>query len=293
VTIRLAALVICTAACVATVHGQHGNVSIYVDVSPRSCSANAAALVLTVDGTRVPVVNAIPAPQPLSTVALFDRSGSVLQMPIENPLKIPFEQTARGLVRAIRKGDNVRLGTIGSKVLFSSTNLTDEGTAIKAAREVSQASQRTLSGEPSPIWDALYESFGVARGSPGLPSVIIFTDGMPTASDRRFDDVQAEALRRHAVVSAVVAGDKVLPPSRVQIHGRTEAMRRLVEETGGDYRELDRRTDTPAFVFNVLLNNLRERCRLDFVPPVVDDVEHRISVTLGGRPVRAPARLRF
>ena len=292
-TVRLAALAICTAGCVAIVHGQHGNVSIYVDVSPRSCSANSADLVLTVDGERVHVANAMPAPQPLSTVALFDRSGSVLQMPVENPLRNPFEQTARGLVRAIRKGDNVRLGTIGRKVLFSSTNLTDEGTAIKAAREVSQQSQRSLMGDPSPIWDALYESFGVAVGSPGLQSVIIFTDAMPTASDRRFDDVQAEARRRRVVISAVVAGDKLLPASRIQIHGRTEAMRRLVEETGGDYRELDRRTDTPAFIFNVLLNNLRDRCRLDFVPPVVDDVDHRISVTLGGRPVRAPSRMRF
>ena len=110
----------------------------------------------------------------------------------------------------------------------------------------------------------------MAAGSPGLQSVIIFTDAMPTASDRRFDDVQAEALRRGVVVSAVVAGDKVLPPSRVQIHGRTEAMRRLVEETGGDYRELEQRTDAPAFIFDFLLNKLRDRCRLDFVPPVVD-----------------------
>ena len=292
-TIRFVAFAICTAACLATVHGQRGTVSIYVDVSPRSCSANAADLVLTVDGERVPVANAMPGPHPLSTVALFDRSGSVLWMPIESPLKNPFEQTVRGLVQAIRKGDNFQLGTIGSKVLFSSTNLTDEATAMKAARELLQQSQRSLMGEPSPIWDALYESFGVADGSPGLRSVIIFTDAMPTASDRRFDDVQAEALRRGVVISALVAGDRLLPSSRIQIHGRTEAMQRLVEETGGDYRELEQRTDRPAFLLGELLNKLRDRCRLDFVPAVGDDVAHQISVTSQGRPVRAPARVRW
>jgi hypothetical protein len=293
VRVRVVALAICTALCLAAVQGQRGTVSIYVDVLPRACSANGAELALTVDGARVPVANAIPGPQPLSVVTLFDRSGSVLALPLANENSLKMDQTVRGLIRAIRTSDNLRLGTIGNKVLFSSTNVTDDATAMRAAREVSQQSQRSLRGDPSPIWDGLYESFGIAAGSLGLQSVIIFTDAMPTASDRRFDDVQAEVVRRGVVISAVVTGDKMLPASRVQIHGRTEAMRRLVEETGGDYREVERRTDNLAFIFNFLLNNLRDRCRLDFAPPVVDGLEHRISVTSQGRPVRAPARLRF
>ena len=75
--------------------------------------------------------------------------------------------------------------------------------------------------------------------------------------------------------------------------GRNDGILRLVDGSGGSYVELNKPKDTPVHFLAAFVDHVRNRHRLDFVPPVRDGALHRISVTMRGRPVRAPARMRF
>jgi hypothetical protein len=116
---------------------------------------------------------------------------------------------------------------------------------------------------------------------------------MASGNDKGFSEIENAAATMGVVVSAVGLSDVALRLSGTVAVGRNDAIRRLAEGTGGNYIELPRQTDTPVYPLAAIVDQMRKRYRLDFVPPVRDGAMHRISVTLRGRPIRAPARMRF
>ena len=235
---------------------------------------------LTVDDQPVPIARVVPGPQPVSAVVLFDVSASVGSVPIAD--------AAKRVANVSRKGDSIRIATFARKILVSQTVLADEAAASRAAREVTQPAG------PSPLWDALHASFTAVAGENGARAVVVFTDGMATGNDKGFSEIEELVAPSGVTVSAVGVGDAALrTASGMRAVGRNDAIRRLVEGAGGNYVELQRRTDSPIYPMVGIVDQIRKRYRLDFTPPVRDGAVHRISVTLRGRPVRAPARVRF
>lgn len=257
-----------------------GLISIYADDPSLFSTSGADDYLLTVDDQAVPIARVVPGPQQVSAIVLLDVSASVGSVPIAD--------VAKRVANAARKGDSIRIATFARKILISQTLLLDESTASKAAREVSQPSG------PSPLWDALHAGFTAVAGENGARAVVIFTDGMATGNDKGFSEIEELFAASGVIVSAVGVGEKALKVgSGMRAVGRNDAIRRLVEGTGGNYAELQRPTDTPTYSLPGIVDQIRKRYRLDFTPPVRDGAVHRISVTLGGRPVRAPARMRF
>jgi len=257
-----------------------GLISIYADDPSFVTTGGADDYRLTVDDMPVPIARVVPGPQPVSAIVLLDVSGSAGGLSIAD--------AARRVANAARKGDSIRIATFARKILISETRLFDDATASKAAREVSQQ------GGPSPLWDALHASLTAVESDSGIRAAAVFTDGMATGNDKGFSEIEEVAAASGVMVSAVGMGDNALrAASTMRAVGRNDAIRRLVEGTGGNYIELQRRTDTPVYPLAGIVDQMRKRYRLDFVPAVRDGAMHRISVTLRGRPVRAPARMRF
>ena len=257
-----------------------GVISIYVDDPSVFSTAGAGDYRLTVDEQPVPVVRVVPGPQPLSGVVLFDTSSSAMPLSIADG--------ARRIARASRKGDSVRVGTFARKILISETLLLDDATASKAAREVSQ------SDGPSPLWDALDASVNALSSSSGVRFIAVYTDGMATGNDKGFSEIEDLTTAGAVIVSVIGVGDNALrTASSMRATGRNEALKRLAANTGGNYVELQKRTDSPVYALPDVVDQMRKRYRLDFVPATPDGKVHRVSVTLGGRPVRAPTRMRF
>jgi hypothetical protein len=242
-------------------------------------SSRPAAYAVEIDGT---VVDATltRGPQALSVIVLYDVSHSMRPGSLD--------PVTRRIAGRVRPGDTVRLGTFADRILIGSTPLADRASATKAAGEVTQT------GGASPLWDALCVSVDALREAEGLRAVVVFSDGLATANDRGIDEAYEIATRSGVIVSVVGVADSALRvSSQMEIIGRNDALRRLARDTGGRYAELRSPGDDPLPLVVSALNDLRDRARLEFAPPVRDGAVHRVSVTVGGRAVPAPVRLQF
>jgi Mg-chelatase subunit ChlD len=144
------------------------------------------------------------------------------------------------------------------------------------------------------LWDAICATVDALREAEGLRGVVVFSDGQATANDRGIDETHEFATRSGVVISVVGVADSALKvSSQMQVIGRNDALRRLARDTGGRYSELRSNRDDPIASVVSALNDLRDRARLEFVPPLRDGAVHQVSVTLRGRPVQAPVRLEF
>ncbi len=265
-------------ACLAGLAGSQSpdTVSIYVDGS--SSGARPDAYQLAVDGVPVPIARVVTGPHPVAAVVLFDASSSAAPVSVSD--------AARRFAERARDGDAVRVGTFAKKILLSQPFGRAEAAA--AVRDVNQRDG------PSPLWDAIYASVDAVAGSTGVRAVLVYTDAMSTGNDHGFSEIEAHVAASGVIVSAVGVGDDALHVnSSMRAVGRNDAVRRLVEGSGGLYREVQRRSESPITWLTGMLDQMRNQYRVDFVPPVRDGAVHRVSITIAGRPLRATTRIRY
>jgi len=245
-----------------------------------SSSADASEYVVAVDDVVVSATRVTRGPQLLSAIVLHDVSTSLRRG--------PFEPAARRIADNVRPGDNVRLSTFADRILISAGPIIDRNSANKAVREVSQE------GGASPLWDAICASVEAIRHADGLRAIVVFSDGQATANDHGFAETLEIVARSGVIVSAVGLSDDALRvPSQMQVVGRNDGLQRLARDSGGGYAQLRAALHEPYSLIISDLNDLRDRTRLEFVPPVQDGAIHRVSVTLRGRPIHGPVSLAF
>jgi Mg-chelatase subunit ChlD len=242
-------------------------------------SSPPTAYAVDVDGTVV-ASTLTPGPQPLSVIVLYDVSDSMRSGSLD--------PATRRIASGVRAGDAIRVGTFADRILIGATPVVDRASATMAAREVTQT------GGASPLWDALCVSVDALRKAEGLRAVVIVSDGLATGNDRGIEEAYELATPSGVIVSVVGVADSALMVSRqMEILGRNDALRRLARDTGGRYSELKKPGGDPVPLVVSALDDLRNRTRLAFVPPVRDGAVHRVGVALHGRPVPAPVRLQF
>jgi hypothetical protein len=274
--------VVLCAAVTATVVGAASQsvIPIPLYVPAPSSSTTELDYVIEIDGAVVPATKLFRAPHPLSAIVLHDVSSSMMAEPLAT--------LTRPLANHVRQGETIRLATFADKILIGTTPIVDRASADRAAREVRQA------GGASPLWDAICESLDALRTAAGLRAVVILSDGRASANDRGFEDTYELAIRSGVVLSVVALAEEAeRAPSEIRVFGRNEGLQRLARGTGGTYVELRTRDTNRGSAVIGALDELRRRARLEFVPPVRDGAIHRVSVTLRGRPVAVPERLRF
>jgi hypothetical protein len=269
--------------CVICLAAQESSVqSIYVDLQADRCAAS-PELVLQIDSTPASISRVTKGPHPVSAVVLFDTSPSMPLVPVEN--------IARRMSLTAQPDDRFVMGSFGPKVMFAKAVFTDQGSASRAVREVTQ--KRTGQGGPSPLWDALYESASMQM-SAGSRAVVVFTDARASGNDKGFAEAYDQLTFAGVAVIAVGVGDDALPRnSNMYAAGRNDALRKLAKDTTGFYTELSTAKSAPPYAFLVdSLRNIRHRCRIDFALPAGDRAVHRLTLTSANVPVPAPLRIR-
>jgi hypothetical protein len=252
-------------------------VAIYIDEPSSSLVARDCTVL--VDGTPVPATAVRRGPQPLSVIALTDASDSVGERPVLN---------AGWLRGAVRPADTLRLGTFGDRLLIGTTAIVDEASAARAEREVAQ------DGGASPLWDAISASVDALRESEGVRAVLVFSDGLPTGNDKSYAEVYDTVVSSGVTVSVVGIADSGLWfVGEVLVVGRNNNLRKLAQDSGGEYTELLMTQNGPSEAMLGFLRRLRGRARLEFVPPVRDGAVHRVSVEVDGRLIGKPVSMRF
>ena len=203
--------------------------------------------------------------QPITVVVMLDTSASMT-----GNLKL-LEQAAEQFLLRLLPKDKGMVGAFNDKIeFFPSTFTSDRDRLIRALRELDF-------GNPTRLYDAIAASMDRLHKVEGRRVVLVFTDGEDTGSNTGMNDVLEQARREEVMIYAIGLRSDYFNGSR-QVRSKPDSgLKRLAEETGGGYFELDR-TSELAPTFTRVAQELHSQYVLGFTPTALDGKVHRLAV---------------
>jgi Ca-activated chloride channel homolog len=235
-------------------------------------------------------------PQPIAVVVLLDRSGSVLTH---------SDVVQRGAIAFINKllpGDRARVGAFGDVIQILPSEFT--GNRFDLLSALQGGLQADRNGAASPVWSAVSRSAATLAQEPTRRVVLVFTDGhdVPAYSQARvkFNDLQRQIAEDDVMVYAIGVPGSVpnrsagqFSTSRV-LRAQTFSppdpdLRKLAEESGGGFIDLDKQKRDLDDVFARIADELHAQYALGFSPVKLDGKEHELEIRVKrpGASVRA------
>jgi hypothetical protein len=212
--------------------------SIYVSVSDAQGTLTGADVSVSLDGIPAEMIGVVAGPHPVSAVVLFDWSSSMQSAfgrPIERmgrgQILTPgfFDDVARRIARILEPPDRVRFASFGKAVTIGPEVRRNDKSAVKALRDVFQ------SDGPSPIWDAIDQSFTALEAWPGPTGVIVVSDGRASGNDKGLSDVVNHAARSGAAVYPLA----VSQGSWLSHASGYRGLKQIADASGGTFADAD------------------------------------------------------
>jgi Ca-activated chloride channel family protein len=205
---------------------------------------------------------------PLNVILALDTSASVSGEPLQH-----LQSAGRTLLDRLEPEDRAALVTFSHEVTLRQALTRD---ADRVGRELARIEPR---GETAVI-DASYAAVMLGDTDVGRDLVIVFSDGVDTASWLSGDRVLDAARRSDVVVYGV----------SVRSAERPDFLRELSRVTGGSLLEVDSTRDLGS-AFVRLLQEFRQRYLLNYVPRgVSSEGWHELRVTVKRRRATVSAR---
>jgi Ca-activated chloride channel family protein len=203
--------------------------------------------------------------QPITVVVMLDTSASMT-----GNLKLLEQAAEQFLLRMLPK-DKGLVGAFNDKIEFFPAAFTsDRDRLIRSLRDLDF-------GNPTRLYDAIAASMDRLHKIDGRRVVLVFTDGDDTGSRADGGSVLEQARREEVMIYAVGLRSDYFNGAR-QVRSKPDSgLKRLAEETGGGYFELDDSSDL-APTFTRVAQELHSQYVLGFTPTVLDGKIHRISV---------------
>jgi Ca-activated chloride channel family protein len=213
--------------------------------------------------------------QPITVIVMLDTSASMT-----GNLTL-LEQAAEQFLMRMLPKDKGMVGAFNDKIeFFPRTFTSDRDTLIRSLRELDF-------GNPTRLYDAIAASMDRLEGVEGRRVVLVFTDGDDTGSRADDGTVLEQARREEVMIYAIGLRSDYFNGSR-QVRSKPDSgLKRLAEETGGGYFELDETSDL-APTFTRVAQELHSQYLLGFTPTLLDGKIHRVHVKArNGMTVRA------
>jgi VWFA-related protein len=205
---------------------------------------------------------------PLNLVLVFDFSDSVMGERLEH-----LREGARRLLGGLKSDDQAGLITFNHLVVRGSALTT-------RLDDVQKALQKTLGPGETSLIDAVYAGMIMGASDAGRPLLIVFSDGLDTASWLTSDVVLDTAKRSDGVVYGVAAGGT---PRMAFLHDLTEL-------TGGTLLDAGS-TENLGTTFERILDEFRQRYLISYTPVGVARAGwHRLDVRVKGHVATVKAR---
>lgn len=203
--------------------------------------------------------------QPITVVVMLDTSASMT-----GNLEL-LEQAAEQFLLRMLPIDKGMVGAFNDKIEFFPATFTDDrDTLIRALRDLDF-------GNPTRLYDAIAASMDRLHKVDGRRVVLVFTDGDDTGSRADSGSVLEQARREEVMIYAIGLRSDYFNGAR-QVRSKPDSgLKRLAEETGGGYFELDNTSDL-APTFTRVAQELHSQYLLGFTPMMLDGKVHRISV---------------
>jgi VWFA-related protein len=205
---------------------------------------------------------------PLNVVLAFDLSSSVRGARLAD-----LTSAGRALLNSLNEHDRAGLVTFGFAVQ-PARELTEDWQAVgQALDDVSGNGQTSLV-------DGCYAGLMLGASDLGRSLLLVFSDGLDTASWLTPDEVLAAARRADVVTYGVIAGDTPKSPFLAD----------LTDATGGDLLKVKSTTDLGTVFLN-LLSEYRQRYLISYTPKGVDQNGwHALDVRVKERGINVRAR---
>jgi Ca-activated chloride channel homolog len=213
---------------------------------------------------------------PFTVVVMMDYSASMTAN-----LEL-LEAAAEQFFLRLLPEDKGQVGAFSDKIQLSGTFTSDRDDLIGAINDLQF-------GNPTRLWDAVDASMEELSQVEGRKVVLVFTDGDDTASRRGMGDVLDRARAEEVMVYAIGLQSEFFNGQRVVRSRPDRSLRRLAEETGGGYFELQKTAEL-APTFTRVAQELHSTYTLGFAPPMLDGREHKLEVRMKQPGMAARAR---
>jgi Ca-activated chloride channel homolog len=213
--------------------------------------------------------------QPFTAVVMLDTSASMTAN-----LKLLNRAAEQFLLRLLPV-DRAQVGAFNDKIQLSGTFTNDRDELIGALNDL-------YFGNPTRLNDAIATSLDTLKGVDGRRVVLVFTDGEDTSSRVGFKTVLERARDEEVMVYSIGLESEYFNGMRVVRSRPSRDLRRISDETGGGYFELEK-TDELAPTFTRVAQELRSQYLIGFAPVALDNRVHKLEVKVNkpGMTVRA------
>jgi Ca-activated chloride channel homolog len=214
--------------------------------------------------------------QPITVVVMLDTSGSMTGS--ISLLKTAAEQF---LIRLLPK-DKGRVGAFNDKIQFNARFTSNRDELVGDVKDLDF-------GNGTRLWDAMWASLDELQGIEGRRVVLVFTDGDDTASRVKRGAVMDRARDEEVMVYAIGLESNFFNGQR-QVRSKPDAgLRKIAEETGGGYFELEKTSDL-APTFTRVAQELHSQYVLGFAPTDLDGRVHKLTLRMKQPGMTARAR---
>jgi Ca-activated chloride channel family protein len=216
--------------------------------------------------------------QPITVVVTLDTSFSMTS-------SIPLLRAAaeQFLIRLLPE-DRGLVGAFNDKIQFAGELTGDRDALVDALQDLDF-------GNDTRLWDGVDASLDQLKGVDGRKVVLVFTDGDDTASRTSQGKVIDRARAEEVMVYAIGLESEMFDGSRMVRTRPDRGLRRLAEETGGGYFELEQTSDL-APTFTRVAEELHSQYVLGFAPTRLDGKVHKLTLRVGQPGMTARARRR-
>jgi Ca-activated chloride channel family protein len=214
--------------------------------------------------------------EPVTMIVMLDKSGSMTSA--TNLLLAAAEQFLLRLLPA----DRGRVGAFHDRVEFASGFTSDRDDLIASLKDLDF-------GNGTRLYDAIAMSLDELKGHDGRRVILIFSDGQDNSSRTRQGTVIERARAEEVMVYSIGLRSEYFDGIRMVRSQPDDSMKRLAEETGGGYFELQRTADLGP-TFTRVAQELHSQYSMGFTPTSLDGRVHRLEVRVKRSGMTARAR---
>lgn len=215
--------------------------------------------------------------RPINVVVMLDSSISTT-----NVMHLIMGGAEQFLIRML-PDDRAKVGAFNDKIeVLPAEFVGDRDELIRALDELDF-------GNETRLFDAIGASLDSLQEVEGRKVVLVLTDGQDSASQKGWRDVLEQAIAEEVMIYSIGLEVEYFDGVRNRQTRPDRSLRRLAEETGGGYFELQE-TDELGSTFTRVSQELHSQYVLGFAPSVPDGRIHDLNVRVAGRGMRARAR---
>ena len=213
---------------------------------------------------------------PISVVAMLDTSGSMT-------LTIDLlKQAAEQFVMRLLPDDRARVGAFNDKIQFGGAFTNNRDHLVGDIKDLDY-------GNGTRLWDAVGASLDELKGIDGRRVILVFTDGDDTESKIGLGTVIDRARADEVMIYAIGLESNYFNGQRMVRSKPDRGLRKISDETGGGYFELEKTADL-APTFTRVAQELHSQYVIGFTPTQLDGRVHKLTVKLKQPGMTARAR---